>query len=223
VAESVESGGQPKGPRFWLELVTNWRVIALCLAGGLTYGPLIGIMGQLQPILTDRGIAASMAAELRGLLAVAVFAATILTGLLLDRLWAPLVGFLATLGPVLGCFLLVTAHSPLALGVSIFLIGFAQGAEINIVAYLTARYFGMRSYSTIYGLSVMVISLFSAAGGSLFGQAYDRFGDYKEVLLVGAGCFALSAFCYLALGRYPAAPGKAVVQPVGAEPRLGHA
>jgi len=210
---SPNSAGREKGLRFWLDLVTDWRVVALCLAGGLTYGPLIGILGQLQPILTDRGIEAATAAELRGMLAVAVFAATVLTGFFLDRFWAPLVACLATLGPVLGCLLLAGAQSTLGLGVAILLIGFAQGAEINILAYLTARYFGMRAYSTIYGLNVMTISLFSAAGGALFGQAYDRFGDYREVLMVGAGCFALSALCYLAMGRYPAEPDVTAPQP----------
>jgi len=190
-------------------LLADRRVLVLCLAGGLTFAPLIGIMGQLQPILTDRGLSPDTAAGLRGLLAVAVLVATAGTGVFLDRLWAPLVACIATLGPVLGCLLLAGAHSAAELGLAIVLVGLAHGAEINILAYLTARYFGMRAYATIYGLNVMTISLFSAAGGALFGQAYDRLGNYSAVLLAGAACFAVSALCYLAMGRYPEVPGLA--------------
>ncbi|MNP78570.1 hypothetical protein D3C76_1762190 [compost metagenome] len=34
-------------------------------------------------------------------------------------------------------------------------------------------------------------------------MSYDYFGDYDVALLVAACCFVISAFSYLAMGRYP--------------------
>lgn len=83
------------------------------------------------------------------------------------------------------------------------LLGLGQGAEIDVVAYMIARYFGLKAYASIYGLSVFVISLMVAVGGTLIGQSYDRFSHYNVALAVAAGCFVISALSYLGMGRYP--------------------
>jgi hypothetical protein len=109
-----------------------------------------------------------------------------------------------------GVDLTITALSGVTLGQRrVHLIGLAQGAEINIVAYMTARYFGMAAYAIIYGLCVAAIGISSALGGVLFGKAYDYFGGYHQALLVSAGFFLVSALSYLAMGRYPEQPGLA--------------
>jgi predicted MFS family arabinose efflux permease len=87
--------------------------------------------------------------------------------------------------------------------IAILLVGLGQGAEIDIVAYMIARYFGLRSYATIYGITVLGISLGAAAGATLIGKAYDHFGSYNPSLIAASTSFALAAFCYLAMGRYP--------------------
>ncbi|MCY1449849.1 hypothetical protein D9M71_666170 [compost metagenome] len=87
--------------------------------------------------------------------------------------------------------------------VALVLLGLGQGAEIDVVAFMIARYFGLRSYASIYGLSVFFIASMVALGGSLIGLSYDYFGDYDVALLVAACCFVISAFSYLAMGRYP--------------------
>lgn len=204
------AGNESSGTRLWIALLTNRRVLILCLASALTYAPLIGILSQLQPILREQGLDPATAAWLGGVPSIAILAATLLIAGLLDRLFAPLVGCLATLLPVLGCFLLTLDHpGVMVAGAAVILIGLAQGAEINIVAYMTARYFGMAAYATIYGLCVAAIGISSALGGVLFGKAYDYFGGYHQALLVSAGSFLVSALSYLAMGRYPEQPGLA--------------
>ncbi|TLX71319.1 MFS transporter [Pseudomonas nicosulfuronedens] len=195
----------------WFALLGNRRVLLICLAASLSYAPIVALLSQFQPLLTGKGLAAGEAAAAIGLVGLSALAGALLTGLLVDRFWAPLVACVFTLGPALGCLILLQPHLSTGMAVlALVLLGLGQGAEIDLLAFMVARYFGLRSYAAIYGLSVLFIAALVALAGSLIGQAYDRFGNYDLALLVASGCFLCSSLSYLALGRYPdfaAAPG----------------
>lgn len=204
--DSTGAAAKGKGGGFgaWLAMFANWRILLLSFAIAAGFGPMYGILSQLQPILVGHGIDRSAAAGIAGLLAGSTFVAAIVVGVLLDRIWAPLVGFVFTLAPVVGCFFLMSdSLTPQTASIAVILIGLAVGAEIDIIGFLTARYFGMRNYGAIYGFIALFISLFNAVGGYLFGLAYDRFGGYREALAASAAFYVLSAVSYLLLGPYP--------------------
>jgi predicted MFS family arabinose efflux permease len=188
----------------WLELIRNHRVLLLSVAAACTYAPTVGVLSQLQPLLTDKGLDPALAAEFAGLLVISVVAGTLITGFLVDRIWAPLVACVFTLAPVIGLFLLLPARldAPAA-AAAVILIGLAQGAEIDVVAYMVSRYFGMSRYALIYGLGVMFIGLGAAAAAVLFAASHDVLKSYNPALMGAAVVFVLGAVCYLALGRYP--------------------
>ena len=87
------------------------------------------------------------------------------------------------------------------------LIGIGQGAEIDIVAYIVARWFGLRNYGVIYGMTALSISIFAAAGTVSIAVAYDRYGSYQVALAVCGASFALAGLLYLALGPAPTSMG----------------
>ena len=195
--------GEPR-PSFLSLVRSDRRVALLCLCAGLGYAPLAAILSQFQPLLTEKGISPGSAAALAGVLAGSVLFGTLITGLLVDRIWAPLVACLFSLGPMLGCLFLI-GPSP-SMGVAVIaavLVGMAQGAEIDIVAYLVARYFGMRHYSAIYGSTVMVMVLMSVGAQVGIGVLHDSFGDYRAALLTAVCTLGLSIITYLLLGPYP--------------------
>lgn len=206
-------------------LLRNHKVLFICVASALNYAPIVALLSQFQPLLVGKGLGASEAAALIGLVGVSALVGALLTGMLVDRIWAPLVACVFTLGPALGCLMLLPESIELWVAiVALILLGLGQGAEIDVVAFMIARYFGLRSYASIYGLSVFFIAAMVALGGSLIGLSYDYFGDYDMALLVAASCFVISAFSYLAMGRYPQLADTAVqaegelVQPPRAEP-----
>ena len=187
-----------------ISLLRNHRVLLICLASAFNYVPIVALLSQVQPLLVGKGLEASNAAALIGVVGVAALVGALLTGVLVDRVWAPLVACVFTLGPALGCLLLLPGSIDYCVAiVALILLGLGQGAEIDVVAFMIARYFGLRSYASIYGLSVFFIAAMIALGGALIGLSYDYFGDYNVALSVAAGCFVLSAFSYLAMGRYP--------------------
>lgn len=190
--------------RHWGGLLRDWRVLAVCVAAAGTYGPSVGILTHLQPLLTSKAINPATAAGLASILAISIVAGTLITGLLVDRVWAPLIGCLFTLLPVAGLALLLTAKPGVAgASVAIAMVGLAQGAEIDVVAYVVARYFGVAAYSAIYSLTVFAIAMTASVAGVAFGWVFDRYQSYDLALMGAAAAFALAAAAYLSLGRYP--------------------
>ena len=82
-------------------------------------------------------------------------------------------------------------------------IGLAAGAETDLIAYLAARYFGMRNYGRIYGLLLLPFGVAAAISPAAFGLARDLTGDYDLALHIATGMFLAGAALPLALGRYP--------------------
>ncbi|SCW59970.1 Nitrate/nitrite transporter NarK [Sphingobium faniae] len=180
------------------------KVVQLCICAALGYVPLTMALSQFQPLLIELSIRPQDAAMLTGVLAGSVLIGTLLSGLLVDRIWAPIVACLFSLGPMIGCALMLSGELtfPVAFAVAV-LIGASQGAEIDVVAYLSARYFGMRHYSTIYGSTIATMALAGVAGQVGIGFLYDYAGNYHLALIVMIAILALSIPFYLLLGPYP--------------------
>jgi cyanate permease len=85
----------------------------------------------------------------------------------------------------------------------VLLVGAAIGVEIDLTAYMVARYLGVKHYGLLYGILYSIVALGAGVGPALFGRAFDRTGSYSEVLEAAAIAVILSAGVLLTLGRYP--------------------
>ena len=90
----------------WRQLLGNRRVLLLCLAAGLSYAPANAIMSQLQPLLVGKGIARATAANMVGAAGAASVVGALVTGVLVDRFWAPAVALVFACGSAAGTCLL---------------------------------------------------------------------------------------------------------------------
>jgi len=134
-----------------------------------------------------------------------IFAGRIITGLLLDKFWAPLVTLPILCLPALSCWLLI-GDAAMGFWIAVaaaFLMGFAAGAETDLVAYLAGRYFGMKNYGQIYGVQYMAFGLMAALSPTLYGWVRDTTGSYDPVLFAGMFMFVTGGVMLLALGPYP--------------------
>jgi MFS family permease len=180
--------------RFWL-IFTSVLLIAFA------YG---GIFVHLQQILELNGFAKPLARDVVSSLAVAILVGRVGTGFLLDRFWAPLVTLPILSLPALACVLLAGGGVTLPLAyVSALVVGLAAGAETDLIAYLAARYFGMKHYGRIYGFLYLPFGIASAISPAVYGWSRDANGDYDAMLHVATGLFVLGAVLLLFLGRYP--------------------
>jgi predicted MFS family arabinose efflux permease len=172
----------------------------------LNYVPVVALLSQMKPLAVSKGLEPVAAVGAISVMSAAAALGALASGVLVDRFWAPAVAFVLNAAPAAGCLLLLQADlTPSVFYIAVAIVGLGQGAEIDIVAFMIARYFGLRSYSTIYSMSVLGIALGVAFGASLIGRAYDRFGNYDVALMVCAASFALAAIAYLGMGRYPEA------------------
>jgi predicted MFS family arabinose efflux permease len=180
--------------RFWI-IAASILMVSIGVGGSIT---------NFQPLLIDRGFDASFAAKIAGLIGLSVILGRLVAGYLIDRFWAPLVTLPMLALPALACFLLAQEQiSVPGAMLSASLIGLAAGAETDLVAFLTARYFGLRNYGRLYGLQYAVFGFASGIAPAMFGRVHDLHGTYQPILYAAAVLFVLGAVLLLALGRYP--------------------
>jgi predicted MFS family arabinose efflux permease len=177
-----------------------WIIVATLFLGSMSVN---GAITHLSPLLTDRGISAGTAALAASTLGLASFCGRLFTGYLLDRFFAPRVGLTLLVGTAAGILLLATARSaPLGL-LAAALIGFGLGGEADITPYLLTRYFGLRSFSTLYGFTWTAYAIAGAIGPVVMGRAYDATGSYTALLTLLAVATFVSASLFAFLPGYP--------------------
>ncbi|MEO1818231.1 MFS transporter [Pseudomonas sp.] len=155
------------------------------------------------PMLTDRGVSPADAARTAAVIGLALIAGRVAAGYLLDYLFAPFVTLFFFSGPVLGIYLLYSGATGTEAVVSAALIGLGVGAEVDLIAYLTARYFGLKAFGEIYGYLFAIFCVGTALGPLLMGTGQTVLGSYDLVLLGFVGCMILSCALMGFVGKYP--------------------
>ena len=177
------------------------------LLGGSIFMIAIGVGGSITnfvPMLSDKGFEPKQAATIAGAIGVSIIIGRVLAGYLIDHYWAPLVAFPMLALPALACVILMqpilsTEQAVLCAA----LIGLCAGAEADLIAFLCAKYFGLRHYGRIYGVQYAIFGLGSGISPFAFGRVFDLYGSYAPILKVSALFFSVGAIALLAMGRYP--------------------
>jgi MFS family permease len=171
-------------PAFWQ------LALGLFLASNAFYGTLV----HLFPMLLDRGIDRALATGALSTVALGAISGQVCAGILLDRFNTPKVALLFFIVGLSGVILLHHGSSrSLILPGAIFL-GFGQGAELSVIAYLITRIFGLRSFGTLYGLIYAGANAAAGLGPLMMGIGFDRTGSYTLALYV------LEAFLLVTIG-----------------------
>ena len=124
-------------------------------------------------------------------------------GLLIDRLFAPYVAFFIF---SISAFALLL-FSQLGLEVvmiAALAIGLCMGAEVDLISFLTSRYFPQIIYGKIYGLLYSIFIIGSASSPMMMGALYDHYKDYHDALAVSVIALFISAILVLFLPKYGA-------------------
>lgn len=188
--------------RFWL------------LAGAffLAAMALLGSSAHVVPLLTDRGLSPAAATATFGLFGLATLAGRVVTGFLVDRVFAPYVAAVFWFAPVAG-FAALLSGTGFVPATGVFLIGLGLGSEVDMLAFLNSRYFGQRAFGQLYGYFFMSFALGGALGRFLGGYLFDLANSYQPAL-IGAGAALVAAVVLLSrLGAY-AYPVEHRIEPV---------
>ncbi len=162
-----------------------------------------GIQIHLIPALVDKGLSGRTAAGAAALMGVTALVFRVISGYLFDRIFAPRVGALAFSFPIIAVFILLFGENTVVLMFCAVLLGIATGAEGDLLAYLTGRYFGTRAFGEIFGYFYSAFIIASAVGPSLMGFAHARTGSYDALLWANIAVFAVGVGLLLSLPKFP--------------------
>jgi MFS family permease len=192
---------------------TFWTIVAVYFGSAIAMN---GAIVHMSALLTDRGVPVTRAALAVSAMGVASLAGRLLTGWLLDRFFGPRVSLMLLSIVSLGTLLLASADSFAEGLIAAALIGFGMGGEFDVTPYLVSRYFGLRAFSTLFGIAYGSSAVAGAVGPILLGRAFDLSGSY-EALLTRLAFFTLAvAALMLTLPRYDRRAPAANVPPEAA-------
>lgn len=180
-----------------------WLIVAAGLIAGL-----IGnvVLSDIGPAMAHRGF--GDAADLRGspIGMLATLAGSIIAGLLLDRLGTPAVALAAYLASGLTSLMWIFVGpgfggTPALM--AIFALGaFAFAAQLPMVGYFFSRYFGLRSFATVWGLQMFIQTVVMGAATSPFARLVNATATEPMVFLLGTVAPLAAAALYLLLPAY---------------------
>lgn len=177
---------------FW-KLITIFTAIALAVCG---------LIPNFIPLLQGEGLSATEAGKYGALLGFSIMVGRLVTGFLIDRFFAPYVTATIFIIVATGCLSLALGGVSQAYFAAIT-IGFAIGSEVDLIAYYTSRYFGMRNYGVVYAFQY---SSFSGACGIstvLIGYLWDITGSYDIALICAVILLTIASILSLTLPHFP--------------------
>jgi len=177
---------------------TYWTIMAaiFCLSLGLG-----GLMIHFVPILLDVGFATNEAVKIAGVIGIAVVLGRLLVGFAVDRIFAPRVAIAILLACISGVLALALLGSVVAVPAA-FVIGFSVGAEVDLIGYLVARYFGMHAYGQIYGRQYSTFLIATGLSPVILGAVRDATGTYTASLFTAAAFMVISAALFAKLPKF---------------------
>jgi MFS family permease len=151
-------------------------------------------MIHLFPVLTDKGLNATTAASVAGVMGAALIVGKLSLGSIFDR-----VGQVPVTLTIMALFALASVilaqaspNVPLAM-VGCVVLGLAAGAFQVAIACITARLFDGAIFGTVYGIFMSLQTLAAAFGPLLVSRLHDVTGTYAPAFWAGAAIAGVSA------------------------------
>jgi predicted MFS family arabinose efflux permease len=200
VLEGMSLGESVRSWRFWL-LGAALLPISFAITGPLP---------NMENILHGDGFSGAAITDLTSLIGLSAIVGRLVGGFLLDLFWAPAVAAVILSTPLVSLWLLTQgALTTFEAASAICLIGFAVGVEYDLIAYLVAKYFGMRAYTTVYSVLYTCFGVGAGFAPFIFGWSFDRAHSYTPILETAAVLLVVSVLSLLTLGRYRRPDGSA--------------
>lgn len=184
------------------EAVLSWRFLLLAVSFVVISYALGAPIVLAEQILQGLGFEIEEAVGLAGLTGLAVLGGRLIGGYLIDRFWAPAVAFIFLSSPAIALWILSqgTVSTEMAT-IAILMIGFGAGVEYDFLAFLVSKYFGMRSYSSIYGALYGFFAIGAGFGPTFMASKVPDYG-WGLPLQVAAAALVVASIPLLFLGRY---------------------
>lgn len=186
------------------EAALSWHFLRILLGTVIMTVVLAGLIVHFVPFAVSKGLSPAQAATAASFVGVATIFGRLTSGALLDRWNGPLIAAVTFSLPVFAMVLWLNFDGSMQSAVMItVIIGLTAGADMDIVAYLCSRYFGLKNYGTIFGVMAGLFALGSGVGPTLAGAVYDATRSYDLYAWAVIPSVLISAALIGSLGKYP--------------------
>ena len=185
------------------DALRSWVFWGLSIAFFLDVIAINGTLTHIVPLLTDRGLPRQVATAALSGTEFALIFGRVLSGWCLDRFWGPYVAITFFILPMVGIGILTSGAAGFAPFLGAIVCGLGIGAEIDLMAFFTNRYFGLRDYAKLYGTMFGIFALGVGIGPALSGASFDRFHSYTPAFAISMILLAAGCLIFLRLGPYP--------------------
>jgi MFS family permease len=181
----------------------------MALAFALVSASVQGCVVHMAPMLSDQNLGGQAAALGSSLIGAAVVIGRIGTGYLLDRTFSARLASILFAVAASGIALLSLGSGP-AVFAGAFLVGLGLGAEVDLMPYLTSRYFGLVDFGKVYSSVFAAFAIAGALGPLIMGAGFDRTRSYSGPLAGFLVATVLGAILMGRLGPYRFCPPQPV-------------
>ena len=165
-----------------------------------------GAVVHFVPMLIDAGYSQSRAAGMASLMGLCLTACRVLVGIASDRVFAPRLAMVLTSVSAIG-FLLVPLGGAEALPYVAVLVGLSLGAEVDLLVYLTSRYFQPKLYGHAFGVLYPSFLIGAAVSPVIYAELEKARGDYSTGFIWAGVFLAVSTLLFGTLPRFPTRDG----------------
>jgi predicted MFS family arabinose efflux permease len=168
-----------------------------------------GTITHIVASMTDRGYTPAVATSVLSSAGAALIIGRLISGYCLDRFHGPYVATVFYLMAGSGIALIARGAGglPMAFAGTV-LCGMGLGAEGDLLGYFVSRYFGLRSFGTIYGFMIGIFSLGNGVGPFLMGLSFDNTHSYLTAALGFEILLLVCCGLVLFLGAYTFPAGR---------------
>ena len=164
----------------------------------------VGIAVNQVPIMEESGLSRERAAYYAAFFGIAGIVGKLVTGWLMDRYNACIVGGLTlTVSAFAFLLLLESISTPATILAGLIVIGYASGTKLQICAFLTSLYGGLRNYGKIFGVMSSMIAIGGGVGPPAAALVYDLTGSYSPFIYSAMALTLVASLLLFTLGPQP--------------------
>ena len=167
----------------------------------LVSSAMLGLIPGFIPMLLDEGLSPTEAGGFMAILGLSVVLARIVIGFLIDRFFAPYVAITVFAFAAFGCLSIGLWQTQFVL-IGAITIGFAIGAEVDLVSFLSVKYFGMKYYGRIFGVLYSLFVCGAVVSPAVVGYSWDVTGDYDVAFLLAVGIISIAIMITACLPKF---------------------
>jgi sugar phosphate permease len=182
---------------------TYWLIVAATLLAAV---PGNGLMSFIAAMLGERGFEASQTANYLSIFTIAGAIGTIVGGFALDWVQTAKISVPFTLFSIASFVILgsisATHGGLLMLWLAAALFGFSFGAHRPMGGFFHTRFFGLRSFMTVFAVQSAIMAFLFGIAPPFTGWVRETTGSYDVMIWATVTGLVVSALIYLILGPY---------------------